>query len=86
LQRMILVYFMNIWSILQPFDTGILWTFGIFCGNLVLISPFWFIVPRKIWQPWSSTGFSTRFFFLHREHGPCSHPSSAWVNNAQWDK
>jgi hypothetical protein len=24
LQRMILVYFMNIWSILQPFDTGIL--------------------------------------------------------------
>jgi hypothetical protein len=42
----------------------ILWTFGIyfghleyisaiwsFSGNLVYISPFWIIVPRKIWQP-----------------------------------
>jgi hypothetical protein len=31
----------------------ILWTFGIICGILVYIfSPFWCVVPRKIWQPW----------------------------------
>jgi hypothetical protein len=32
-----LVYFVVIWYIL--------WSFGIF-------SPFWYAVPRKIWQPW----------------------------------
>jgi hypothetical protein len=32
-----LVYFTNIWYIL--------WLFGIFF-------PFWYVVPRKIWQPW----------------------------------
>jgi hypothetical protein len=48
------------WSILQPFvifyghlvyfmDTWyILWTFSIFCSNLF---SFWYVVPRKIWQP-----------------------------------
>jgi hypothetical protein len=35
-----LVYFMDIRSILQPFGTGILWTFGIDCGNLVYFSRF----------------------------------------------
>jgi hypothetical protein len=29
----------------------IFWTFGIVRGNLVYILPFWFFVPRKIWQP-----------------------------------
>jgi hypothetical protein len=28
-----------------------LWTYGIFCGNLVFFPPFWYVVPRKIWQP-----------------------------------
>jgi hypothetical protein len=23
-----------------------------FCGHLLYFSPFWHIVPRKIWQPW----------------------------------
>jgi hypothetical protein len=27
-----------------------LWPFGIFCDNLVYFSPFWYVVPRKIWQ------------------------------------
>jgi hypothetical protein len=38
------------WSILR--------SFGIFCGHLVhfmviwfIFSPFWCVVPRKIWQP-----------------------------------
>jgi hypothetical protein len=50
-----LAYFMDIWSIL--------WTIGLFyghlvyfmdeciCGSLVYFSPFWYVVPRKIWQP-----------------------------------
>jgi hypothetical protein len=35
--------FMDIWSILRPFD--------IFYDNLAYFSPFWYIEPRKIWQP-----------------------------------
>jgi ABC-type spermidine/putrescine transport system permease subunit II len=31
---------------------NILWPFGIFCGHLVYFFPFWYFVPRKIWQPW----------------------------------
>jgi hypothetical protein len=34
--------FMNSWFIL--------WPFGIFCGNLVYLFPFWYFAPRKIWQ------------------------------------
>jgi hypothetical protein len=30
----------------------ILWTFGIVRDNLAYFSPFWYFVPRKIWQPW----------------------------------
>jgi hypothetical protein len=38
-----LVYFVAIWYILRQF--------GIFWGNLVYFSPFWYCVPKKIWQP-----------------------------------
>jgi hypothetical protein len=31
----------------------ILWSFGTFCDHLAYIFPFWYHVPRKIWQPWS---------------------------------
>jgi hypothetical protein len=40
-----LVHFMSI--------LNILWPFGIFCGHLVYFPPFWYIVPRKIWQPFN---------------------------------
>jgi hypothetical protein len=40
-----LVYFTAVWNILRPF--------GIFYGYLVDFSPFWFVVPRKLWQPCS---------------------------------
>jgi hypothetical protein len=49
-QRKMSVYSVAIWSILQ--------LFGIFSGHLVffwlfgIFSPFWYVVPRKIWQPW----------------------------------
>jgi hypothetical protein len=40
----------------------ILWTLGIVRGNLLYFSPFWNFVPRKIWQPWSSTQRFCYFF------------------------
>jgi hypothetical protein len=33
-----------------------LWTFSIVRGNLVYFYPFWYFVPRKIWQPRASVG------------------------------
>jgi hypothetical protein len=50
LQWKIMVLFMDIWFIVQPFV--------IFHEHLVYfvviwyIFPFWYVVPRKIWQPW----------------------------------
>jgi hypothetical protein len=29
-----------------------LWTFDIFPGYLEYFFPFWYVVARKIWQPW----------------------------------
>jgi hypothetical protein len=52
LQWKILVYFMTIWSIFGPLEI-FYGHFGIFCGHLVYCPPFWYFVPRKIWQPWS---------------------------------
>jgi hypothetical protein len=45
------------WYILCPFGLFyghliLLNPFGIFCGNLAYFYPFWYVVPRKIWQPW----------------------------------
>jgi hypothetical protein len=34
------------------FFCSILWAFGIVRGNLVYFSPFWYFVPRQIWQPY----------------------------------
>jgi hypothetical protein len=42
-----LVYFIAIGNILWPFD--------ILCGHLVYFSPFWYFVPRKIWQHWAGS-------------------------------
>jgi hypothetical protein len=39
-------YFSAIWHIL--------WAFGIFGGYLGMFFPFWYVVPRKIWQPCSA--------------------------------
>jgi hypothetical protein len=43
LQWKMLVYFMSIWHILQPFGT--------FSPDLVHFFLSWYVVPRKIWQP-----------------------------------
>jgi hypothetical protein len=53
--------------------------FGIFCGHLVNFSPFWYVVPRKIWQPcqrnisksFIETPFKKTYFFR-------SEPAQEW--------
>jgi hypothetical protein len=64
LQWKMLVYFMSIWSILRPLE--------IFYGPLVYFVVIWYIfppfyvVPRKIWQPWSAQWQHNIFFiFTH---------------------
>jgi hypothetical protein len=42
-----LVNFPAIWHIL--------WPFGIFSHVLVHLYPFWYVVSRKIWHPWTET-------------------------------
>jgi hypothetical protein len=87
LQWKVLVYFMAIWSILWLFGIGILWLFGIGIlwpygidyGNLLHFPQFWYVLPRKIWQPcfkcqiffwlWKNWHISNVFFpdFLQRQ-------------------
>jgi hypothetical protein len=40
---LVLGIFMSILYILGPF--------GVICGHLVYFFPFWYVVPRNIWQP-----------------------------------
>jgi hypothetical protein len=40
-----LPYFMAMWYIFPRFGT--------FLPVLVHFCPFWYVVPRKLWQPWS---------------------------------
>jgi hypothetical protein len=45
------LYFIALWNYLWPFGT-FYWQFGMFSSHLVYFSQFWYVVPRKIWQPW----------------------------------
>jgi hypothetical protein len=72
-----LIYFIDIWSILQPFGTLYEHFVCTFCGNLVYFPPFVNVIPRKIWQPWymlrvchetrGGTGFWA-FYILNKSH------------------
>jgi hypothetical protein len=61
--------FLDIWSILQPF--------GILKGHLVYFPLIWYVVPRKIWQPWNrplisynqNRGGPTIYLFLKATFG-----------------
>jgi hypothetical protein len=47
----VLVNFAALWNVLQPlgmFNGQV----GIFCNQLVIFCPFWYVAPRKILQPW----------------------------------
>jgi ABC-type antimicrobial peptide transport system permease subunit len=35
---------------------------GIFCGHFDVYFPFWFVVPRKIWQPFRKNEFAVQKF------------------------
>jgi hypothetical protein len=51
------VVFRAILSILWP--TGILYGHLVhFVGHLVYFFPFWYVVPKKFWQPWILQNFS----------------------------
>jgi hypothetical protein len=45
---------MEIWNILLPFGILYIRTFGNFMVTWYIFSPFWYIVLRKIWQPWAA--------------------------------
>jgi hypothetical protein len=61
LHRKMLVHFMDTCLVRFTVFCYILWTFGIVCGNLVYFFPFWYFVPRKIWQPWPAHGCDVNF-------------------------
>jgi hypothetical protein len=46
--------FTTIWYIVRPFGIFYIRLFGIFFQ-------FWYVVPRKIWQPWSRVSSPKRF-------------------------
>jgi hypothetical protein len=48
------IYYISLMTIWYTFLTCrfILWQFGIFCGHLFTLSPFWYFASSKIWQPW----------------------------------
>jgi hypothetical protein len=52
LARKLLVCFMANWSTYFMVVWSILWLFRLFYGHLVFFA-FWYVFPRKIWQPWS---------------------------------
>jgi hypothetical protein len=49
------VHFTAIWYIS--------WLFGIICSHFGIFFPFWYVEPRKIWQPWSEA--ASGLFGLH---------------------
>jgi hypothetical protein len=59
---------MDIWSILRPFDIGYIHLVPTFCGNFCIFSSFWYIVPRKIWQPCTKDAAHQRnLFYVSRQ-------------------
>jgi hypothetical protein len=71
----------------------ILWPFGLFYFHLVystyghlvyfgIFFPFWYVVPRKIWQPWSHIHTHTYFRAIKAEHKKVNLPLSAKCNAA----
>jgi hypothetical protein len=54
-----LVYCIAIWSTLWHFRIFFI-PFGIFYDYLVYFFPFWYVVPRKIWQPWTAVSVTRR--------------------------
>jgi hypothetical protein len=70
-----LVHFPAIWYILCPFTCYMLWSFG------AHFSSFWYVAPRKIWQPWSpevSLGFPVLGTRIELTTGSSKNISLTW--------
>jgi hypothetical protein len=52
-----LLYCMETWSILRSFVIFYGHLPSVVRGILVYLFPFWYFVPRKIWQPWKRQSF-----------------------------
>jgi hypothetical protein len=61
---------MAVWSILKPFGCLLnghlvyftaIWYYMYFTNIWYIFSPFLYVVPRKIWQPWNTRGHFERF-------------------------
>jgi hypothetical protein len=55
-ERLCVVTFMEIRSILLPFRKFYVHLVYIFCGHFGIFVPLWYVVPRKIWHPWFDGG------------------------------
>jgi hypothetical protein len=69
LQWTILVYLMDIWSILRPFEIFYCHLVYVCCGHLVHFQPFLYVVPRKIWQPCVHLSYIFFFYMYQPKHG-----------------
>jgi hypothetical protein len=49
-------------SVHSVFIWYMLWPFGIFCCRFGVFYAFWYLAPRKIWQPWSKVVFECKLF------------------------
>jgi hypothetical protein len=69
LQWKMLVYFMAIWSILQPLGMYIFHPFGLFSGYLVSIFPFCIAYQEKSGNPANDPLLSTLKYVASRRQG-----------------
>jgi hypothetical protein len=51
-------------GVLWQFGIPILRPFGLFYGYLLYFSPFWYVAPRKIWQPGPSPIHVSTFYSI----------------------
>jgi hypothetical protein len=69
------VYFTAKWNTLWPFTYIVHLVLGIFF-------PFWYLVPRKVWQPWIVERLRPRFIFTYKSL--CYVLATRWRTNAEW--
>jgi hypothetical protein len=55
-------------SVNVPAIEYISWPFGIFCLHFGIFSPFLYVVPRKIWQPWLNRPLHKKLFYFFRKN------------------
>jgi hypothetical protein len=51
----------NVVYVLLPF-----WYKYVFYGKFGMFPPFWYVAPRKIWQPWTRQPFIVKYVWILR--------------------